>query len=183
MRVTIKGFKYHEPKADKLSQLEDLAEQIGCPLDFVATPYKLSGLKKIWYRNQWCEVVRIVVYEEATKPYMEVRCKDYKYLKMILLEDYGKTWALTKEELEKPRKLPDDYETFKHEVIEALSKNHMAKTIKFTEKELEILRTLDVHDVCRASCFDSKMENKPYIHCEKCWVKLTIDSILEKIGE
>ena len=27
------------------------------------------------------------------------------------------------------------------------------------------------------------MENKPYIHCEKCWVKLTIDSILEKIGE
>lgn len=59
----------------------------------------------------------------------------------------------------------------------------MAKTIKFTEKELEILRTLDVHDVCRATCFDSKMENKPYIHCEKCWVKLTIDSILEKIGE
>ena len=84
---------------DGLSQLEDLAEQIGCPLDFAATPYKLSGLKKIWYHNQWCEVVRIVVYEEATKPYMEVRCKDYKYLKMILLEDYGKTWALTEKEL------------------------------------------------------------------------------------
>jgi hypothetical protein len=80
-----------ERGTDKLSQLEDLAEQIGCPLDFVATPYKLSGLKKIWYHNQWCEVVRIVVNEEATKPYMEVRCKDYKYLKMILLEDYGKT--------------------------------------------------------------------------------------------
>lgn len=59
----------------------------------------------------------------------------------------------------------------------------MAKTIKFTEKELEILRTLDVHDVCRASCLDSKMEIKPYDHCEKCWVKLAIDSILEKIGE
>jgi hypothetical protein len=100
MRFTIKGYDYHEPMANKLSQLEDLKEQIGCPLDFVATPYKLSGLKKIWYHNQWCEVVRIVVYEEATKPYMEVRCKDYKYLKMILLEDYGKTWALTREELE-----------------------------------------------------------------------------------
>ena len=84
---------------DKLGELEDSEEEIGCPLDFVATPYKLSGLKKIWYHNQWCEVVRIVVYEEATKPYMEVRCKDYKYLKMILLEDYGKTWAFTREEL------------------------------------------------------------------------------------
>lgn len=80
---------------DKLSKLKDLEDQIGCPLDFVTAPYKLSGLKKIWYHNQWCEVVRIVVYEEATKPYMEVRCKGYKYLKMILLEDYGKTWFLT----------------------------------------------------------------------------------------
>lgn len=76
----------------------ELEKQIGCPLDFVTTPYKLSGLKKVWYHDQWCEVVRIVVYEEATKPYMEVRCKDYKYLKMILLEDCGKTWFLTKEE-------------------------------------------------------------------------------------
>ena len=83
---------------EKLGQLEDLAEQIGCPLDFVTTPYKLSGLKKVWYHDQWCEVVRIVVYEEATKPYMEVRCKNYKYLKMILLEEYGKTWFLTKKE-------------------------------------------------------------------------------------
>ena len=99
MRLTFKGFIFNEPIADKLSQLEDSEEEIGCPLDFVATPYKLSGLKKIWYHNQWCEVVRIVVYEEGTKPYMEVRCKDYKYLKMILLEDYGKTWALTKNEL------------------------------------------------------------------------------------
>lgn len=97
----LKNYRYEliEEVVDKLGELEDLAEQIGCPLDFVATPYKLSGLKKIWYHNQWCEVVRIVVYEEATKPYMEVRCKDYKYLKMILLEDYGKTWALTREEL------------------------------------------------------------------------------------
>lgn len=99
----LKNYRYEliEEVVDKLGELEDLAEQIGCPLDFVATPYKLSGLKKIWYHNQWCEVVRIVVYEEATKPYMEVRCKDYKYLKMILLEDYGKTWFLDKTELTK----------------------------------------------------------------------------------
>jgi hypothetical protein len=85
---------------DKLGKLEDLEEQIGCPLDFVATPYKFSGLRKIWYHKQWCEVVRIVVYEEMTRPYMEVRCKGYKYLKMILLDDYKITWWLREDKSE-----------------------------------------------------------------------------------
>ena len=59
----------------------------------------------------------------------------------------------------------------------------MAKTIKFTEKELKILRTIDIHDVCRVTCFDTEMETKPYDHCKNCWVKLAIDSILEKVGD
>ena len=58
-----------------------------------------------------------------------------------------------------------------------------SKTIEFTEKELKVLRTFNLYTVCGTSCFDPKMENKPYIHCENCWVKLTVDSILEKIGE
>ncbi len=92
--------KDNQNALNKLGKIEDLEEEIGCPLDFVATPYKLSGLKKIWYHKQWCDVVRIVVYEEATRPYMEVRCKDYKYLKQIFLDDYKNTWWLkeTKEE-------------------------------------------------------------------------------------
>lgn len=78
----------------KASIYDKLCKDLGCPLDFAITPYRLSGLKKIWYHKQWCDVVRIVCYEEATKPYMEVRCKDYKYLKMIFLEDYQNTWWL-----------------------------------------------------------------------------------------
>ena len=58
-----------------------------------------------------------------------------------------------------------------------------SKAIKFTEKELKVLRAFNLYAVCGASCFDPKMENKPYAHCENCWVKLTVDSILEKIGE
>lgn len=86
---------------NKLGQLEDIEEELKCPLDFVATPYRLVGLRKIWYRKQYCEVVRIVAYEEATRPYMEVRVKGLKYLKMVFLDDYKDIWFLTKEDSEK----------------------------------------------------------------------------------
>lgn len=84
----------------KASMYDKLCKDLGCPLDFATTPYRLSGLKKIWYHKQWCDVVRIVCYEEATKPYMEVRCKDYKYLKMIFLDDYKNTWWLKEDKSE-----------------------------------------------------------------------------------
>lgn len=85
---------------NKLGQLEDIEEELGCPLDLVLVPYSLSGLKKIWYHKQWCDVVRVVAYEEATRPYMEVRCKDYKYLKTIFLDDYKNTWWLKEDRSE-----------------------------------------------------------------------------------
>lgn len=78
----------------KLGKLEDLEDELGCPLDLVLIPYFISGLKKVWYHNQWCDVVRVVAYEEATTPYMEVRCKDYDYLKFIPLTNYKKTFWL-----------------------------------------------------------------------------------------
>ena len=85
---------------DKLGKLEDLEEEIGCPLDLVLIPYFISGLKKVWYHNQWCDVVRVVAYEEATTPYMEVRCKDYDYLKFIPLTNYKKTFWLKEDKSE-----------------------------------------------------------------------------------
>lgn len=91
--------KWYE-MAEKLRHFENLEEEIGCPLEFTSTPYRLSGLRKIWYHKQWCDVVRIVVYEEMTRPYMEVRCKDYKYLKMIFLDDYKNTWWLREDKSE-----------------------------------------------------------------------------------
>ena len=92
--------KYDNKVYNKLGKIEDLAEQIGCPLGLVLVPYSLSGLKKIWYHKQWCDVVRVVAYEEATRPYMEVRCKDYKYLKTIFLDDYKNTWWLKEDKSE-----------------------------------------------------------------------------------
>ena len=85
---------------NELGELEDLEEELGCPLDLVLVPYSLSGLKKIWYHKQWCDVIRVVAYEEATRPYMEVRCKDYKYLKTIFLDDYKNTWWLKEDKSE-----------------------------------------------------------------------------------
>lgn len=85
----------------ELYDYKKVEEELKCPLDFCITPYSLTGLKKIWYRKQWCDVVRIVIYEEATRPYMEVRVKELKNLKIIFLDNYGETWALTKEELDK----------------------------------------------------------------------------------
>ncbi len=84
----------------KLGKLEDLEQQIGCPLEVVLIPYFISGLKKVWYHNQWCDVVRVVAYEEATTPYMEVRCKDYDYLKFIPLTNYKKTFWLKEDKSE-----------------------------------------------------------------------------------
>lgn len=84
----------------KLQKLEDIEEVIKAPVEYCAEPYYLSDLKQIYYRKRYCDVVRIVIYEEATKPYMEIRCSEFKHLKMLFLEDYKNTWWLTKEERE-----------------------------------------------------------------------------------
>ena len=85
---------------DKLGRLEDLEDELKVPLEFILMPYYLSDLKKVWYHNQWCDVVRVVAYEEATTPYMEVRCKDYDYLKFIPLDNYKKTFWLKEDKSE-----------------------------------------------------------------------------------
>lgn len=95
--TNIQDLRRRLENSDKFGELQ---EKINCPLDFITTPYSLSGLKKVWYHKQWCDVVRVVAYEEATKPYMEIRCKDYKYLKMVLLEDYKNTWWLKEDKSE-----------------------------------------------------------------------------------
>ena len=89
-----------EQALTKYESYKKLEEKIQCPLELVATPFRYSGLRKIWYHKQWCEVVRIVVYEEYTRPYMEVRCSDYKYLKTIFLDDYKNTWWLREDKSE-----------------------------------------------------------------------------------
>lgn len=85
---------------NKLGRLEEIADELKVPSEFIPIPYYLSGLKKVWYHNQWCDVVRVVAYEEATTPYMEIRCKDYDYLKFIPLDKYKKTFWLKEDKSE-----------------------------------------------------------------------------------
>jgi len=89
---------------NKLGILEDLAEEIGCPLEIVITPYFKRGKLEVFYRGKMREVIRVVAFEEATRPYMDVFYRDNEKemfkVKTIWLEDYKKTWWLKEDKSE-----------------------------------------------------------------------------------
>ena len=105
------GAKYNEVKLDayldavnKLGKLEDLEEEIGCPLEVVITPYFKRGKLEVFYRGKMREVIRVVAFEEATRPYMDVFYRDNEKeqfkVRTIWLDDYKKTWVLKKDKSE-----------------------------------------------------------------------------------
>jgi hypothetical protein len=51
------------------------------------------------YFNSYVKPLRIVIFEVSTRPYIEVYSN--KMTKLIFIDDYGKTWALTEEELQR----------------------------------------------------------------------------------
>ena len=88
----------------KLGQLEDIEDELG--IDLVTLSKALTN--GVWVKLEYfgCKTTNIV-FEKAfyfgkvideEKPVIRAECREY-YLK-----DYGKTWALTKEELEKGTK-------------------------------------------------------------------------------
>jgi len=83
---------------DKLGQLEDLQEEIGCPLEVVITPYFKRGKLEVFYRGKMREVIRVVAFEEATRPYIDVFYRDNEKeqfkVRTIWLDDYKKNWWL-----------------------------------------------------------------------------------------
>lgn len=98
MRYTLKDDEYwvksdnREKAIQKLGQLEDIEEELGIDL---VTLFKV--LKNgVYYKNEFGEIVRgYPRYESDVEEYVIGGVRDYTFLK-----DYGKTWALTKEELE-----------------------------------------------------------------------------------
>lgn len=94
----IYGKKYCGEAINKLGKLEDLEEELGCPLEIVITPYYKRGKLEVLYREKMREVIRVVAFEEATRPYMEVWYRDDEKsnfkAKTIWLDDYKKTWWL-----------------------------------------------------------------------------------------
>ena len=99
------GFGSNNPYAiDKLGKLEDLEEQLGCPLEVVITPYFKRGKLEVFYRGKMREVIRVVAFEEATRPYMDVFYRDNEKeqfkVRTIWLDDYKKTWWLKEDKSE-----------------------------------------------------------------------------------
>lgn len=89
---------------NKLGRLEDSSEEIGCPLEIVITPYFKRGKLEVFYRGKMREVIRVVAFEQATRPYMDIFYRDNEKeqfkVKTIWLDDYKKTWWLKEDRSE-----------------------------------------------------------------------------------
>lgn len=87
-----------ETALKRLEQIYNLQQELGCPLEVVITPYYKRGKLEVLYRGKMREVIRVVAFEEATRPYMEVWYRDDEKsnfkTKTIWLDDYKKTWWL-----------------------------------------------------------------------------------------
>lgn len=97
MRLTRKDFNYQAPVLSKLGQLEDIEEELGIDLILLLKAVKDGVYVKHCY-NTHCESIDYM-------PFRVDYWKDYIEGKKGWLicgfepKDYGKTWALTKEEL------------------------------------------------------------------------------------
>ena len=85
----------------KLGKLEDLEEEIGCPLEVLG---KASNQKQIYVKkfNMYVEIRNIVIYEQATRPYIEYFYRDVNKVKVreVWIDEYKKTWWLKKDKSE-----------------------------------------------------------------------------------
>ena len=76
---------------DKLGQLEDIEDELG--IDLVLIGKLLT--QGFYFKDEKCNILHLSK-EELKEGLLETIEDAHKYLK-----EYGKTWALTKEELEK----------------------------------------------------------------------------------
>ena len=72
-----------------LTDIKDIEEEIGIDL---ITFYRLHAKAKIYFENKTCRILQIL--EDC------IVVKDVDKKKYLPFKDYGKTWALTREELE-----------------------------------------------------------------------------------
>ena len=90
-KVSPKFYEISFIASDKLGQLEDIEEELG--IDLITLFKALTN--GVYYLNKqkelhWCQARNLVISQKSLRVYRH----HYK-----LFKDYGKTWALTKEEL------------------------------------------------------------------------------------
>ena len=85
---------------NKLGQLEDIEEELGIDL---ITYFKIKNAKTVFVKELGHDVSEMLV--RNSKDGIDVCYKGFANIpecdSYLRLKDYGKTWALTKEELEK----------------------------------------------------------------------------------
>ena len=110
MRLTEKrnneiGYGYKEYSSEssvaitqKLGQLEDIEEELGIDL---ITFFKYMFADKFYVKDKYLGIVERLFWS-ISRNYVEVVEEKYPYgdcTETLNFKDYGKTWALTKEEL------------------------------------------------------------------------------------
>ena len=99
MRLTIKDKEIRDnfnAEYAKLADLEDIEEELGIDLIILFKAIKGIGNRCVYNIEEKCDVfVNIIIYYEN-----DLIIKGYTTNSIFLVKDYGKTWALTKEELE-----------------------------------------------------------------------------------
>ena len=83
---------------DKLGQLEDIEEELGVDL---VTFFKYMFADKFYVKDKYLGIVERLFWS-ISRNYVEVVEEKYPYgdcTETLNFKDYGKTWALTKEEL------------------------------------------------------------------------------------
>ena len=86
---------------NKLGQLEDIEEELG--IDLIT----LFKVKQIYWRRKYINTGRYSDIEKSYRVYLDLQNRDIEVYREydefgfnLDLKDYGKTWALTREELE-----------------------------------------------------------------------------------
>ena len=86
---------------DKLGQLEDIEEELG--IDLIT----LFKVRQIYWRIKYIDTGEYSDIEKSYRVYLDFQNRDIKVYRdydefgfNLDLKDYGKTWALTREELE-----------------------------------------------------------------------------------
>lgn len=91
---------------DKLGKLEDIEEELGIPLEVLFKALKDGAYTKIDGQIWKCNNINIYYSDYFKKYLLEAYCIEnietfkHSYEHQLNIEDYGKNWSLTKEELE-----------------------------------------------------------------------------------